>query len=427
MLDRTKQPKTELLEKVSIALPEREILPNGIPLSIIRSGNQEVIRLDIVFGSGRYQQQKPLQALLTNQMLKEGSSRFSSVEIAEKLDYYGAWLELASSSEHSFVVLYTLSKFFIHALELVEAIVKSPIFPEKELETILAINRQQFQINSEKVDYISQKFFNLAFFGSEHPSGNLISDDDYYRIDNTLLKEFHERHYNSNNCSLYLSGKVAMQHIAAVEEVFGKDTWGKTNTKQETTSPFTPQHLGKKLFISHKNAMQSSIRIGAPTLTRVHPDYMKFKMVTTLLGGYFGSRLMSNIREEKGYTYGIFSEVINYPDTSVLMISTEADNQYVDHIIKEVYHEIERLKSEPVSIEELEMVQNYLIGSMYRNNEGPFAMADTWISIDRDRLGDDYLTRSYDAIRSITPNEIMQLTSEYLLLESFIEVVAGKK
>lgn len=427
MPDRTQQPSIKTLDKIELALPEQRTMLNGVPLNIIKLGEQDVVRLDLIFKGGRYQQTKPLQAMFTNRMLREGTQTFTSIEIAEKLDYYGAWLELSSTTEYSFLTLYSLNKYFSQTLEVIESIIKEPIFPEKELKTTLHVNKQQFLVNSTKVDFISQKYFNLSVFGPEHPSGNTMTADDYDHLTPGLLHDFYSRHYNSGNCSIYLSGKVTTDIIHAVTNAFGASEWG-DNTEKVNLVAYPVSKSGEhRLFIEQNDAMQSSIRLGSLAMERTNPDYLQMRVLMTLFGGYFGSRLMSNIREDKGYTYGISAGILFYPGTGIFMISTEADNKYVDNIIKEVYHEMDVLKSELVTNEELSIVKNYMLGNMCRSYEGPFSIADAWIFIESAQLDKAYYQRSLDAVLSITRQDIKNLAEKYLHKESLTEVIAGKK
>lgn len=427
MLDRTKQPGTNSLDKIDIRLPERRVMPNGSMLNIIKAGDQEVVRLDLIFKGGRYQQTESLQALFTNRMLREGSRKYTSGEIEEKLDYYGAWLELSSAMEHSYLTLYSLGKYFAQTLEVIESIVKEPTFPEKELRTTLDVNKQQFLVNSTKVNFISQKYFNLSVFGPEHPSGKTITAEDYETLGRESLCDFHAHYYHSNNCSIYLSGKITEDIIKRVENAFGNSAWGDVTQKYE--SSLFPLSLSKekRLFIERPDAMQSSLRIGGVTMNKNNPDYLKMNVLMTLFGGYFGSRLMSNIREDKGYTYGISAGIMFYSETGILMVSTEADNEYVEDIIREVYHEMDVLKNEPVSSEELSMVKNYMLGSMCRSYEGPFSLADAWIFVESGHFDDDYFQSSLDAVRSVTHEEMKELASKYFHRDDLTEVIAGKK
>lgn len=421
------QPLINTLSQIDIAVPERRIMRNGMSLNVINAGEQDVVRLDLVIRGGRYQQWKPLQALMTNRMLREGSAKYSSAEIAEKLDYYGAWLELSSSMEHSYLTLYSLNKYFAQTLEIIESIVKESLFPEKELSTTLEINKQQFLVNSTKVDFISQKYLNLSVFGTEHPSGRTITVDDYDCLDRNSLKEFYRKYYHSGNTSVYLSGKVTQDIVIRVEEAFGNAAWGDTSMKFEEEKYTVKPSVEKRIFVERTDALQSSIRIGGTTMERFHPDFPKMRVLMTLFGGYFGSRLMSNIREDKGYTYGISAGILFYPGTGLFMVSTEADNIYVENIIREVYHEMDILKEEPVSAEELQMVKNYMLGNMCRSYEGPFSIADAWIFIETGHLDDSYFYHTLEAVKTVTSLELKELAMRYFHPDKLTEVIAGKK
>jgi hypothetical protein len=186
-------------------------------------------------------------------------------------------------------------------------------------------------------------------------------------------------------------------------------------------------HLFYAVFVERADALQSSLKMGGFVMDRKHPDFLKTRVLTTLFGGYFGSRLMSNIREDKGYTYGIGAGIVNYPGIGILAISTEADNRYVDSIITEVYKEMEILQNDLVSDEELNMVKNYMLGDWCRSYEGPFSLPEAWIYVQTAGLDDDFFNRSLDAIQQVTPEEIRLLAQRYFCKENLIEVVSGKK
>ena len=427
MLNRALQPEICEPEQLEVLSPVHKVMPNGIPLYILNAGDSEVIRIDLIMEGGRWQQTQLMQALFTNRMLREGTLRYSAAKIAERLDYYGAWLELSSSSEYAYITLYSLNKYLAETLEILESIVKEPVFPEKELSVIVDNNIQQFKVNCSKVDFLAHRTLIKAVYGDVHPCGKLIQEEDYGLIHPAILKEFYERYYHSKNCSIYLSGKVSDDCVRRIEEVFGSEPFGKGFIKPEMKL-YTPVVTAeKRLFTERADAMQSAIRMGMLSLDRKHPDYLKVRVLITLFGGYFGSRLMSNIREEKGYTYGISAGIMSYPDSGLLTISTEAANEFVEPLIKEVYHEIDRLQNDLVSVEELAMVRNYMLGEMCRSYESAFSLADAWIYIQTSGLTKSYVKDALDAVKSTTPVEIRELAQQYLCQETLKEVVSGKK
>nr|WP_262914287.1 pitrilysin family protein [Phocaeicola faecalis] len=427
ILDRTTPPPIRQLSEFSIALPERRVMKNGMPLNIINAGTEDVVRFDLLIGGGQWHQEQPLQAMFTNRMLREGTGRMTSAQIAEKLDYYGAWLELSSSVNYGFITLYSLNKYFSRTLSVIAEMVKAPLFPAKELSVVADTNKQQFLVNSTRVEMIARKQLNRALFGAEHPFGRYAVAEDYDRITPEVLREFYQKYYHSGNCSVYISGKVTPDIIRSIEENLGDDAWGEVKDKpvMQAVAPRTTSE--KHLFVEREDALQSSLKMGSFVMDRQHPDFLKARVMVTLFGGYFGSRLMSNIREDKGYTYGIGAGIVSYPDTGILIISTEAANEYINSIIVEVYREMDKLCNELVPQGELEMVKNYMLGDLCRSYEGPFSLSDAWIYIETAGLDDKFFIRSLDAIRGITREEIQRLAQAYFCKENLIEVVAGKK
>ena len=427
MLDRTTPPSIRPLGAFSLTRPERRKLKNGIPLNIIRAGSQEVVRFDVLIGAGQWHQTQALQAMFANRMLREGTETMTSAHIAEKLDYYGAWLELSSSPNCGFITLYSLNKYFPQTLAIIADMLMHPDFPEKELEVVLETNRQQFLVNSSRVEVIARKHFNRALFGDQHPFGRYAEEADYGRITAEVLREFYRKYYHSGNCSIYVSGKVTPEIERCIEENLGDAPWGECREMAPLQLVDPQPTTEKRVFVEKADALQSSLKMGCFMMDRLHPDFLKTRAMVTLFGGYFGSRLMSNIREDKGYTYGIGAGIVNCPGSGVMAITTEADNQYIEAIVKEVYHEMDRLCNDLAPQEELEMLKSYMLGDFCRSYEGPFSLSEAWIYVETADLDDEFFTRQVDSIRSITAEEIRDLAQQYLCKEKLIEVVAGKK
>ncbi|MBR5541879.1 MAG: insulinase family protein [Bacteroides sp.] len=424
---RSTPPPIRPMSGFEILRPERRKMKNGMPLNIIKAGSQEVVRLDILVGGGQWHQTQALQALFTNRMLREGTNSMTSAQIAEKLDYYGAWLELSSAVNYGFITLYSLNKYFPRTLAIIAEMLMCPTFPEKELEVVVETNRQQFLVNSTRVEVIARKQLHRSLFGEQHPFGRFAVEKDYDRVTSDVLREFYQKYYHSGNCSVYVSGKVTPEIVRCIEEGIGTAPWGDVRplSPLQLVEPQTTTE--KHVFVEKTDALQSSLKMGGFMMDRAHPDFLKARVMVTLFGGYFGSRLMSNIREDKGYTYGIGAGIVNCPGSGVLAITTEADNHYIDAIITEVYREMDRMCNDLAPQEELEMVKNYMLGDFCRSYEGPFSLSDAWIYTETAGLDDEFFARSLEAIRSITSEEIRTLAQRYFCKESLIEVVAGKK
>ena len=427
ILDRTIPPPVCTPQYKEVPQPACITLPNGVPLHIFNDNESDVVRMDFLFGGGRWHQEQPLQALFANRMLREGTSRFSSEEIAEKLDYYGAWIELACAAEYTYLTFYSLSKYLPQTLEVLESIIKEPLFPQKELEVVLGTNLRQFLVNSSKADFLANRKLTNALFGSAHPAGHILCEEDYHRITPDILRAFYDRYYHSANCTLYLAGRADERCLQLVEKHFGRAPFGKETQGVEKQTCIPCENSGRIFFIERTGAAQSAVRIGGLSLSQHHPDYLKLRVLVTLFGGYFGSRLMSNIREEKGYTYGISANLLPYPAESVLAISADTACNNVRPLLHEVFVEMERLQNEPVSEEELTRVRNYMLGEMCRSYESVFSLSDAWIFIQVSGLQKSYFADIPKAIHQVTPAELQTLAQKYLCKENLKVVVCGEK
>lgn len=425
-LDRTVAPVVKEMSNVEFLKPAKITMRNGIPLHVIDVGVQDVVRIDVLFKGGRWQQEQKIQSLFANRMLREGTRTYSSSEISEKLDFYGSWLQFSNYPKHTCVTLYSLSKYFKETLAILYSIITEPLFPEKEFSILKDRFKQQFLVHSSRVSFLANRLLFYALYGNEHPLGIQTEIEDFDKINLNLLRSFHSKYYNSAGCSIYLSGKISSLILQDVEEVLGKDFFGERNEWIDST--FVKQTKeDKRISFEKKAAKQNAVRLGALTIEKNHPDYLKFRILVTLLGGYFGSRLMSNIREDKGYTYGISSSLIFYPDSTVFLIASDTDPKYVEPLIQEVHKEMKRLKNEKVSKEELARVRNYMIGDLCRNYETAFSIADAWLTVETSELKPNYFVEMLNSIEEVTVDDLYHLANRYFIEEMLREIVVGQK
>jgi len=426
MLNRTQQPPLNKVGMADIPLPEKRTLANGILLNLFNTTDEEVLRLDIqIDGGGLWFQSQPLQALFVNRMLQQGTSRYDSKRIAERLDYYGGWLDVSTSTKQAYVTLYSLSKYFPQLLELLRSMLTEPVFPEKELAVAIERDRQQFKVNSKKVDVQVRKAFRRGVFGPDYPCTKYAELEDYDRLRREALVTFHRSFYHSGNCTLYLSGKVTPEVIRQVEQAFGNDSWGDTSSVRHdyVCKPVTTER--KRIAVTCEQAVQSAVNMGFIAVDAKHPDFQRLRVLTSVFGGYFGSRLMKNIREDKGYTYGIGAGLQVFPDCSLFFVNTQTANECVEPLIREVYAEMDRLRNEPVPEAELTMVKNYVTGELCRAYEGPFSLADAYIYIDSQSLPESFLADTACALRDVTAQELQEVARRYFVPENVVEAVAG--
>lgn len=426
MLNRTHQPPVKPISNISLPEIEKNSLGNGIPMHLIKDDKQDVVRIDFMFAGGVWHQSKSLIAFMTNQMLKEGTVNLSSQQIAEKLDYYGSWLQLSASYHYSYLTVYSLSKYVSETLAVVEEMLEQPLFPQTEFEVLLNKRKQQYLLDEQKVQSLASKKFSLCVYGPNHPNGKTASKEDFDKITTTDLRDFYHNYYGSRNMQIVLAGKIDEGLLSTLESLFGKEHVGKEQLPKEPQ--FEIQSDKEKFhFIPKADSVQSAIKVGRVGLQHNHADFHPMKVVTSILGGYFGSRLMTNIREEKGYTYGIGASLSASRDGGTFCISTETATAYVQPLIKELYKEMELLCNQTVGEEELQMVKNFMLGDAVRLFDGTFSIADILISLIANDLDISFYEKQIQTIRNITPQKIQTLAQKYFVKEEFYEIIAGKK
>lgn len=190
MLDRTTPPPIRQLSEFQYNPSRQEDDEEWDASEYHSCGNRGCCTFDLLIGGGQWNQEQPLQAMFANRMLREGAGNLTSSQIAERLDYYGAWLELSSSVNYGFITLYSLNKYFARTLAVISEMIKAPTFPAKELSVVADTNKQQFLVNSTRVEMIARKQLNTALFGPEHPFGRYAVAEDYDRITPEVLRSF---------------------------------------------------------------------------------------------------------------------------------------------------------------------------------------------------------------------------------------------
>ncbi len=424
MIDRAQAPAFRQVEHIELIRAKEQVLSNGLKLFSIDGGDQDLVRIEFIFENTAYDPAKPLQTFATNTMLNDGTTEFSSTEIADKVDYYGAFLQTEYSNDQSTVTLYTLNKHLANTLPIVKAIISDSVFPQVELDTLVRNQKQKLSVNLEKNDFVSRKTFSNVLFGNTL-YGYDISAADYDHLERAQLLSYFKEAYQPKNCTVMLSGKVKEETIRLVDRYFGSD-WNNEQDTKPNMFEFSAAS-GAEHFIEKQEALQSAIRLGRIAINRTHPDFPGFQVVNTILGGYFGSRLMANIREDKGYTYGIGSALVSLKNTGYFFIASEVGADVCSATLNEIEKEIKLLKQEPVQEEELALVKNYMLGSMLGSLENALSHADKFKNIYFSGLGYDYYSRYIETVKTMSPERIMELANQHLDFDAFQRVIVGKK
>lgn len=414
-------PISTVQPNVAVANAECLTLRNGMKLYILSSEDFEILRLTCLFRAGSARQTTPFSASATANLLAEGSARMSAREISEQLDFHGSYFDVNIDRDYSYISFAMLTKFVNPTLEVAAEILLHPTFPEEEVETYRLKRKQRLKIDRQKVDVRAREAFAEAMFGKEHPYGVSYAEEAYDSLTREDVEHFYRTHYTASNGFAVCSGYVGEREREALITLLEQFPAGEAPAPTHFP-PVVQQHTVR---IAHEGAVQSSIRIGRRLFPREHPDFLGMQVVAAALGGYFGSRLMQNLREEHGFTYGVISALVNFEREGYLAIATQVGSEVTEAALEEIYREVERIRTEPLSEEELHLVKNIMTGEMMRILDGPFGVADVTIENILCGRTNSIIAENVARIRAITPDEVQRLAAKYLQKEELITVIVG--
>ncbi len=398
------------------------ILNNGIPVYTINAGAEDVIQVELVFDAGNWYEEQNLIAASTNYLLKNGTKERSAFDINEHFEYYGAYLNRHCYNETALISLHSLTKHLGELLPVVRELITDSTFPQEELEIYRQNVKQRLEVNLKKSDFVAGRLIDAYLFGKDHPYGKYSSAAEYDAVSRDQLVAYFEEFYRKGHCRIFIAGKLPVNLEELLNKSFGDLPLNKTALRDVAHTP-APALEKKYRVTNDSEGVQGAIRIASHFPNRHHPDFTKAQVLNTLFGGYFGSRLMKNIREDKGYTYGIHSYMQAHIQDSAWMISTEAGTEVCEAAISEVYKEMEILRERTVSPAELLLVKNFLIGSILGDLDGPFHIIGRWKNIILNGLSEDYFNQSIQQIKTVTAEEIQALANKYLQPDNFYELV----
>jgi len=406
-------------------IPEARLftLKNGVPVYLINSGTEDLVRMEFIFSAGKIKEDRPLLASTTNMMLSEGSKKYSSARLNSLMDYYGAFYKLSAERDKAGISVVLINRYLEKILELIREILFLPRFPEKELNALMKKRLSWYLVNCDKVHNIASDQLFESIFGKRHPYGRKLVPEDFNNMNPSLLSDFHKKYYSPSDMAVIVSGKIRKGTASLLNNYFGEMHPGEVCSEDPV---YRMKSLARKKVHKNKSgALQTAIRIGSPTINKRHPDYPGLKILNTILGGYFSSRLMKNIREDKGYTYGISSSVSSLDLSGFKVISTEVSKKHTRKTIDEIYKEIRLLQKKPVGRDELRIVRNYILGEMVRMFDGPFAIAESFRSVWEFGLDNSYYYRFVKKVKTIDPDEITALAATYYNIDELYEITAG--
>ncbi len=418
MLNRQVAPKLTPIKSIEFAVPELVEIKKGIPLYWTKNIANETAKIELHFHAGTTVK-TPIVASLTAGLLIAGTKKKTAVQIQHALDAVGAYYDVSVSQEQAIVTIYALNTYLLQAFDIFQEAFIHAAFPEKELKELSNERQEKLKVQLQKVNVLAQRKIQQVLF-EETPYAQVISQGDYLTIRRSDLIQFHQENYLNGLAKVFLVGNLSNDDMQAIKNTCA--AFAGTQAKPVKGQFSLKSHM---VHEDKKDALQTAIRIGKIMFNKTHPDFIPFSVLNTILGDYFGSRLMSNIREDKGYTYGIGSYMMENTHFGYFIIATEVAKEVREATIQEVKNEIERLQTELVPAEELELVKSYLLGQLLKAADGPYAMLDLFSGVELHGMDISFYNKYIQEVQKITAEDIREMACKHLDWKSLSIISVG--
>ena len=411
------------LPSTASLLPREVVLEGGRTVYTF-PGSTELVKLDFLYEAGSVYQSQRLCSAATNKLLAAATRKMNSSEVSEFMDYRGVILEHNNTPNQSMLTVYMLRRHADEVIPIVADMLSVPAFAEDDFRLWQKNRRQELATMEQRTSHIARRMFYQSLFGEEHPLGVYATVGDVDKLELASLRSHFAKYYSGGAGAIVAAGCVDDGLMKLLDRHFGR--------KQEAVVQprglglGIPQQCSRRLEQKMAGAVQTSMRIGRVLPLRWdEPDYARLMLLVTAIGGYFGSRLMSNVREDKGYTYGIYARTQIYRGAIVFFVSADVAAGTTDDAVKEVMHELQLLSNKPMEEEELQLVKTVLVGDFLRSVDGTFELSARFC----DMLGtgvDERLTDNIrTAINEATAAQLQELAQRLLRCEDMTVCLAG--
>lgn len=421
MLDRTIPPPIQSITDFTLIKPTNTRLNNGMPAHFISAGVQPIVSVQILFEAGSWFVPSVDINHFTAKMLLEGTQRHTSTQFSTEIDGYGAFLEVGTAMDYASLDFQCLKKHLPRLLALACELLTEAIFPAHELEKLKAMAIQNVKMNNQKTSTVASNELREKLFGKMHPYGYTMSEESIVAVELEQLRKHYPTTFFEQPFRIISAGDISETEMRHIDDFLGKLVIKPAERKEIKHEKILSNSA---IYIEKENAVQTSIRIGKHVLDRKNPDFVPLNVLNTILGGFFGSRLMKNIREEKGLSYGISSSLGMLKNAGYMVIGTDVKKELRQQALDEIYKEIRRLATEAVGEEELNLVKSYMKGGFIGSLNTPFALADKYRNIYTYNMPEDYYDHQIKRIDNVTADKLLELAGKYYQGD-FTEIMVG--
>lgn len=359
------------------------------------------------------------------EMLTKGTNKRTASEISHIIDSFGASITTGSDYDYNYITFHCLKKYFGSMMELVSDIISSPAFSDDEIERMQLQKINYIYSLMDSGDYLASKLYKKMLYGDSQYSVNIEGTlDSIPGINKEKLNYAYENFLLDSHTALCFIGDIDEEEVFRIIEN-GSFKKGKEKTGEIKINPQPEINKTKVYIVERKSAVQSDIIAGGRAIMRNHPDFIPLKMMNTVLGGSFTSRINTNLREVNGYTYGAKSLLNTKKYQGDIFVETNVKNDLTGEALKEIINEMKRMQDEPVGEEELESVKNYITGTYPMQLETPNSIASKVLGLDLFDIDAQFYNTYISKINEVTPQSIQQAARKYLMPDKLVISVCG--
>ncbi|MEB2784384.1 M16 family metallopeptidase [Algoriphagus persicinus] len=422
VLDRSKAPGFHVPEDFELLPPSEFQLSNGAKFFYIPTPGLEAVKIDVLCKGQRASLplNQTLVSSFTLQMLLEGTKNKTAGEIAEFFDFYASEVHPILSFSHEGLGLLSTKKHLNTVLEVFISIFTEATFPIEMLEKRQSQRKLIIRLEKEKTASRASQVFRKCLFGATHPYGAEVEESHVDSVSIDQLSSYYQTML-WQELEIFLTGDFDSKELEILCHLFGQ------LPNRVAAAPILLPGINTLLAVAEpkEKSVQSSIRIGSWSIPKTHPDFIALTVFNTILGGYFGSRLVKNIREDKGHTYGIHSSLAEIGDSHYWMIAADVQKSFYPDVIKEIYHEIQVLTEVEIDAAELEVVRNYLIGQMLKQFSTSFDLMERFKAVYHSGMDFDYYADKLAFLKKFDAKDVLNIGQKYYSNPPFIEVIVG--
>lgn len=423
-VDRTTPPPISDFVRLSIPAMKSEVVADGITLNIIRTGETPANRISLLWNYGASQCQGSFAPSLVPQMMMQATTKLSGAEIVDKIDFLGAFLNHNVGTSYSSFDALSLNQFTGDILEILNDIVCNPIFPEDRFEAIKRKALAQYDLKNSRTRFVASEALTELLAGKNHPYARKLTRRDIEETTIENVRDAWRKGIFKTAINTFASGNITE---SLKKELINFSTSLRpvpTEINMHVVVPYCPEPPCR-IFIESPNARQSSVAVGIPTIPRTNPDYIPLRIAVTALGGYFGSRLMTNIREEKGLTYGINAYLGGTFEGASININADCDKSYVEDVLKEINIEMEKMASAPLPDDEFRRLRSYYMTIIASTLESFKSIGEYYESQITVGIPENYFDEQQSVLESITPEDIRAMAEKYFITSEARTVIVG--